>query len=81
LQELLVEAARAENVQIQETPRIAIRPEGEGGDVAEGIRDLALRNRADLVVIGRGAIRTGLGRLYAHSYDIIRESPCPVLSV
>jgi nucleotide-binding universal stress UspA family protein len=81
LQDLLIEAARADKVEVLETPRIAARPEGGASDVAEGVRDLAARNRADLVVIGRGAIRTGLGRLYAHSYDIIRESPCPVLSV
>jgi nucleotide-binding universal stress UspA family protein len=81
LQAILIEAARAEKVDIQETPHIAMRPEGGASDVAEGVRELAVRNRADLVVIGRGAIRTGLGRLYAHSYDIIRESPCPVLSV
>ena len=81
LQQVLVEAARTAQVDVLESPRIAIRPEGEAGEVAEAVRDLALRTRADLVVIGRGAIRTGLGRLFAHSYDIIRESPCPVLSV
>jgi nucleotide-binding universal stress UspA family protein len=81
LQAMLIEAARAENVDVQEIPRIARRPGNGASDVADGVRDLALRNRADLAVIGRGAIRTGLGRLYAHSYDIIRESPCPVLSV
>jgi nucleotide-binding universal stress UspA family protein len=81
LQDMLIEAARAEKVDILEVPRISAGPDGGGSDVAAGVRDLALRNRADLVVIGRGAIRTGLGRLYAHSYDIIRESPCPVLSV
>lgn len=81
LQDLLIEAARADKVEVQETPNIATRPGGGASDVAEGVRELAVRNRADLVVIGRGAIRTGLGRLHAHSYDIIRESPCPVLSV
>jgi nucleotide-binding universal stress UspA family protein len=81
LQDLLIEAARAEKVDVLEVPPISMRPDGGGSDVAEGIRDLAVRSRADLVVIGRGAIRTGLGRLHAHSYNIIRESPCPVLSV
>lgn len=81
LQSFLIEAARANKLDIEEAPHIAIPHGGEGGDVAEAVRDLALRNRADLVVIGRGAIRTGLGRLRAHSYNIIRESPCPVVSV
>ena len=55
--------------------------EGGSGSIADGIRDLALRKRADLVVIGRGAIQKGFGRLHSHAYDIIRECPCPVLSV
>ena len=60
---------------------IAAEMGAEGGNIALAVRNLALRKRSDLVVIGRGAIRSGLGRLFAHSYDIIRESPCPVLSV
>jgi nucleotide-binding universal stress UspA family protein len=45
------------------------------------LRDLALRRRADLMVIGRGAIRNRVDRFGAHAYDIVRESPCPVISV
>ncbi|HXE63074.1 MAG TPA: universal stress protein [Bryobacteraceae bacterium] len=45
------------------------------------LRDLALRRRADLMVIGRGAIQNRLDGFSAHAYDIIRESPCPVISV
>jgi hypothetical protein len=33
-------------------------------------------------VIGRGNIRKGaFSRLRAHAYDIVRDAPCPVLSV
>jgi nucleotide-binding universal stress UspA family protein len=78
---MLIEAARKDLVRIDETPRTATQMEGEGGNIAETVRELALRSRSDLVVVGRGAIKTGLGRLYGHTYDIIRESPCPVLSV
>ena len=53
----------------------------EGGTAAEIIRDASLHHQADLVVIGRGAISHTLGRLRSGAYDIIRESPCPVLSV
>jgi len=48
---------------------------------ATRLRDLALRRRADLLVIGRGAIQDRLDRFSSHAYDIIRESPCPVISV
>jgi nucleotide-binding universal stress UspA family protein len=51
------------------------------GPVAEGVHEEALRHGADLVVIGRGVLHEKLGRLRAHSYGIIRQSPCPVLSV
>ena len=82
LQELLIESARSKLVKIQEA---AGGPEIEavlaGGSVANMVRSVALRKRSDLVVIGRGCIQKGFGRLRANSYSIIRESPCPVLSV
>jgi nucleotide-binding universal stress UspA family protein len=82
LQELLIEAARSQLVKIQEE---AGSPEIEmvlaGGSVADLVRSVALRKRIDLIVIGRGVIQQGMGRLRANSYAIIREAPCPVLSV
>jgi nucleotide-binding universal stress UspA family protein len=51
------------------------------GDVSESVREEALRHHADLVVIGRGKLQETLGRLRTHAYGIIRQSPCPVLSV
>lgn len=80
LQDLLGQVASTGAADIQDLPMQ--EPGGASGRVAEAVRHLALLKRADLVVIGRGSIRnTGLGRLFATSYDIIRESPCPVLSV
>jgi nucleotide-binding universal stress UspA family protein len=80
MQELLVGAASHEMVNIEEEKPGTELPM-EGGGVAEMVRKLALNKRADLVIIGRGSIQSGMGRLHAHSYNIIRESPCPVLSV
>jgi nucleotide-binding universal stress UspA family protein len=52
-----------------------------GGTIAEQVRSLALRKRADLVIIGHGHTHTGImGRLKNVSYSIVREAPCPVLS-
>jgi nucleotide-binding universal stress UspA family protein len=51
------------------------------GNVAETVRDEARRHEADLVVIGRGTLQGTFGRLRTHSYGIIQQSPCPVLSV
>lgn len=45
--------------------------------VIEGIR----RHHADLLVIGRGHSQGALGRLRTNAHALIRQSPCPVLSV
>jgi nucleotide-binding universal stress UspA family protein len=52
-----------------------------GGQVSAVIREAALRHKADLVVIGRGRLRETLGRLRTNTYAVIRDAPCPVLSV
>ncbi len=49
--------------------------------IADGVRDEALRFKADLVVTGRGHSQGILTTLRSHLYQIIRESPCPVLSI
>jgi len=53
----------------------------EPGDIPKVVASVAKREQADVIVIGRGHTEGVLGRLRAHSYAIIRESPCPVLSV
>lgn len=49
--------------------------------IPEGIRRTAIEETADLVVVGRGHEKGDLSRMWSHLYTIIRESPCPVLSV
>lgn len=51
------------------------------GTVPDVVREEALQHGADLVLIGRGALQGTLGRLRTHAYGIIRNAPCPVLSV
>jgi len=51
------------------------------GAVPDVVREEALQHKTDLIVIGRGALQGNLGRLRTHSYGIIRNAPCPVLSV
>jgi nucleotide-binding universal stress UspA family protein len=53
----------------------------EMGSVAQVVRKTATAESADLVVIGRHESSGLMGRLRAHSYAIVRESPCPVVSV
>lgn len=53
----------------------------EAGEAAKVICSTAGRLRADLLVIGRGSAAGVFGRLRTNAYAIIRESPCPVVSV
>jgi len=49
--------------------------------VADGVRQEAVRQKADLIITGRGHAQGALSRMWSHIYPIIRESPCPVLSI
>lgn len=51
------------------------------GPAPEMICEEARKAEADLLVIGRGDDAGILGRLTGHAYAIIRQSPCPVVSV
>ena len=53
----------------------------ETGDVSKVVTHLSKELKADLLVIGRKAEAGILGRLDITAYSIIRQSPCPVVSV
>jgi nucleotide-binding universal stress UspA family protein len=53
----------------------------EPGDPAQVISAAAHRLAADVVVIARGSASGVFGRLRTNAYAIIRQSPCPVVSV
>ena len=53
----------------------------EQGEAAKTVPEVARKWGADLVVIGRKAEIGLLGRLEMTAYSIIRQSPCPVVSV
>ncbi len=53
----------------------------ESGDPSQVVCNLAATRNADLLVIGRGSAAGVFGRLRANAYSIIRQSPCPVVSV
>jgi nucleotide-binding universal stress UspA family protein len=49
--------------------------------VARWVREVAMHHAADLVIAGRGKLHSNFGRLRTNAYSIIREAPCPVLSL
>jgi nucleotide-binding universal stress UspA family protein len=53
----------------------------EPGDPHKVVSQKARELGTNIIVIGRGDSNDLLGRLRAHAYEIIRQSPCPVLSV
>jgi nucleotide-binding universal stress UspA family protein len=53
----------------------------ENGEPAPVICGAAERLHADVLVIGRGSAAGVFGRLRTNAYAIIRQSPCPVVSV
>jgi nucleotide-binding universal stress UspA family protein len=51
------------------------------GPVANALKEEAQREQTDLLIIGRGVMQKTLGRLLTHAYSVIRQAPCPVISV
>jgi nucleotide-binding universal stress UspA family protein len=53
----------------------------ESDDVQRYVARVAKENEIDLMVIGRSMDHSIFGRLRTNAYAVIRESPCPVVSV
>lgn len=53
----------------------------EGGEVQSVVPKVASDEKIDLLVVGRPGEGGLLGRLKTHTYSLIRESPCPVVSL
>ena len=77
----LFETAREELARLQREAGTNWDTVLEGGDVAQAVRKAAGQHHADLVVIGRGVMQERFGRMRTHVYSVIREAPCPVISV
>jgi nucleotide-binding universal stress UspA family protein len=74
------EAGRALD-RLQEAAGCRAAPRVEAGDVSKVVARLTGELKADLLVIGRKAAAGVLGRLETTAYALIRQSPCPVVSV
>lgn len=49
--------------------------------LGDGIHRELVRRKADLLITGRGHSMGNFSRMWSHLYAIIRDSPCPVLSI
>ena len=77
----LLDVSREELAKVQREAGTAFDAIVEGGDVAPVVRRAAEETEADLVIIGRGVLQELFGRMRTHVYSVIREAPCPVISV
>jgi nucleotide-binding universal stress UspA family protein len=72
-------AAAIENLQNSLGSKAEVRIEAD--EVPNAVKNCATAIHADLLVIGRSVEEGVLGRLRTNAYSIIRQSPCPVISV
>jgi nucleotide-binding universal stress UspA family protein len=77
----LADSAREKLAKMQAQAGTALEVHLEGGSICQVVRDAAVRHSSDLLVIGRGHTHSPLSRLRSNAYAIIRNSPCPVLSL
>jgi nucleotide-binding universal stress UspA family protein len=81
LGDFLLSTARERLKRVQAEAGTELEIQFAFGPVDQVVREAALEQHADLIVIGRGAIRKGFGRLRSSAYEVIREAPCPVISL
>ncbi len=82
LQEQVRTEARAKlDAQLQQAAGIDAPLRVAVGKITDAVAEEARQENADLLIIGRGTAHEKLGRLRSHTYGIIQQSPCPVLSV
>jgi len=81
LREFLRDIARERIENLQTQAGTSFRVCLEIGNPAQVVHKAALAHAADLVIIGRGMIQKHFGGIRSGAYEIIRESPCPVISV
>jgi predicted Fe-Mo cluster-binding NifX family protein len=53
----------------------------ETGEVGSVVKRLVEQHQVDLVVINRGHLQHPFGKLRTHAFEIVLESPCPVISL
>src|SRR5690242_2327687 len=80
LHSYLTESARISIAKLQRAAGTEFPLSISGCRIADAVSTVALKQNADLVIIGSGRTREVFGRLRTHAYQIIRDAPCPVLS-
>ncbi len=77
----LLDTARKDMAKLQQEAGTNLEASVLAGPVGKVVHQVALDHNADLLVIGRRVMHETFGRLRTQSYEVIRLSPCPVLSL
>ncbi|HLJ16991.1 MAG TPA: universal stress protein [Bryobacteraceae bacterium] len=77
----LLQAAREKAARLQAEAGTNLEVCLEGDAVSKVVRAAALHHDADLVLLGRGTMPEKFGQLRTNACAIIRDAPCPILSV
>ena len=80
-QRFLLDTAKQKLAELQVAAQTHLESDVWPGSTAEVMRRAALKAGAQLMIVGRGHARSPLGGLRTDLHAIIRESPCPVLSI
>ena len=80
-QKFVIDKAMEDIDKLQQSIHVKADVHIEVGDVSKSVSSAAQNLRADLLVIGRGVTVGTLGRFRTHASAIIRQSPCPVVSL
>lgn len=80
-QRFLLDTAKQKLAELQVAAQTHFESHVWPGSTAEVMRRAALEAGARLMIVGRGHARSPLGGLRTDLHAIIRESPCPVLSI
>ena len=81
LRDFIFGVARERIAKLQEEAGTNLEVVIECGATGQVVRDVAVREHAGLALIGRGVIQRPLGRLRSNAYAIVRDAPCPVISI
>lgn len=81
LDAFLKDNARRQIARLQKDAGTAFGVCLEAGGVAKVVHNACQHHNADLVIIGRGVANRFAGQLRTHTYGIIRDAGCPVLSL
>jgi nucleotide-binding universal stress UspA family protein len=77
----LIDAAHLHMRGLKERLKLDVPDAVIDAGIADGIREEIVRRKADLLVVGRGHDQGIVSRVWSRLYSIVRDSPCPVLSI